>query len=290
MTKQNDRTHSGKSEANTSGWTIQGFDSQARWAFSKWLPRFEKIIRTDELTADWNSLLTGCDSQDLQWALYWAIDSLDAADHAPKKLRAFHEQSVDVLRKIKSLRPALHELVESRVLGEPVTHLYWLFFGLPIEEIIRFWGLPTDLAWFEARLKLFTGRRAPSSGARFAKVGATAAARRGAVVHVYVTECMGDPHHRETSVLLEAAAKAYNYDGRRSFSQGAVEHRYTRFCRYHREEVKEIECGVRELLSKRSKSAARVDLIPYLMARDRARAQPAIDYVKERYLKPSMPS
>jgi hypothetical protein len=279
MAKQRDRTHSGKSEANASGWTIRSLDGQARSAFSKWLPLFQKRIGTDELTAAWNVLLKGCDPQDLEWAFYWAIDNLDTADYAPEKLRAFHDQSVNVLHEIESLRPAVNKLVESKMLGEPMWYQYFALLRLPLEDAYRFRRFPADLARFEARLRLFKGRK--RSGVSAKTVNARVSAHWGAVLHFYIKECTGDLHHEETSVLLEAAAEAYNLETKTSFSQGAVEHRFTRFCRDHRKEVEEIERDIRLFRTKRLNSNDRLDLIPSLIAMAKAQAQVLIDEIKE---------
>ena len=101
MTKPNDRTHLEPGTARLSDVTIRSLDSQTQRGFGKWAPRFSERICTRERAAAWNTLEeAGCLHEDLVWAFYWAIDSIDTATDVPNRLRAFRRDSIEVLREI----------------------------------------------------------------------------------------------------------------------------------------------------------------------------------------------
>jgi hypothetical protein len=154
MTKRNDRTRAGQETANLSDLTIRSLDRQTRFSFDRWLPRFRAEIRTNEKAAAWKALKkAGCHSHDLEWAFYWAIDSIDTASYVPAKLRAFREESLNVLREILRLQPAVNTLMELQVLQEPVWQLFFGLHELPTTEAVRFFRFQVQLAKFQAMLK-----------------------------------------------------------------------------------------------------------------------------------------
>jgi hypothetical protein len=99
------------------------------------------------------------------------------------------------------------------------------------------------------------------------------------MLHVYAEQFAGSARHKETSLLLEAAAEAYNLEGT-TFSLDAVARRYTRFRRKHWKDVEEIRSDIAELRSERLKKNKQLDLIPFHIARSKARAQSLLEYVK----------
>lgn len=278
MAPRNDRTHSGENSINLSDLTIRSLDEQTQWEFGKWLPRFRIELRTNERTEAWNALEeAGCRSQDLEWALYWAIDSIDTASCIPAALLAFRKESLNVLRVIRELRPSVQRLMEARVLLEPVWRLPFGFFKLPTREVVRFGRFQEDLSQFETRLKQFTGRSATSKSITHLRAGP--AAHGEAILHVFVEEFGDRVHHEESSILLEAAADAYNLEGTK-FTEQAVTQRYTRYRAHHQREVKEIRDDMKAFRAERVMNNKPVDLIPFLLSREKIRAGEALEDLK----------
>src|SRR5438445_9056046 len=88
MVEQDDRTHSGRRATKLSAAKIPPMDREDQWAFAKWVPRFREKIRTDERMAAWDALAKKrCLPGDLEWAFYWAIDSMETASYVPAKFR-----------------------------------------------------------------------------------------------------------------------------------------------------------------------------------------------------------
>ena len=90
--------------------------------------------------------------------------------------------------------------------------------------------------------------------------------------------------HKETAVLLEAAGEAYNLDVSPSFSEAAVAQRYKRFIRSHGDEAKEIKRDLRMLRAERVKENQPLELIPFLIAREKGRARELMDLIERRPL------
>jgi hypothetical protein len=152
--------------------------------------------------------------------------------------------------------------------------LHFGFLELSMEQAHQFWKFQYELALFEARLKRLRQfiRRRKTSSRTITGLKGKVASLGEAVLHLYIKECTGGVYHKETSILLEAAAEAYNLEEKTSFAQDAVSHRYIRFRKKHRTELEEIERDIAELWSERDKGI-RVDLIPFLIARRKARFQ-----------------
>jgi hypothetical protein len=275
MAKRSERTHLGQKAARVSDLTVRSLDRQTQLMFGKWVMRFLEKIGTGEQAAAWDTLEeAGCLFEDLEWALYWAISAIDTSTCLPSRSRAFQEDSVDVLRAIGRLRPAVYKLMEDRLWGKPVWLLHFGFLELSMEQAYQFWKFQYELALFEARLKQLKQfmRRRKTSSRTITGLKAKVASLGEAVLHLYIKECTGGVYHKETSILLEAAAEAYNLEEKTSFAQDAVSHRYIRFRKKHRKELEETERDIAELWSERYKGS-RVDLIPFLMARRKARFQ-----------------
>lgn len=271
MKRQNERTHSGQTPVKVSDLTIGTLDRQTRWEFGKWIIRFQQRIRAGERAAAWNTLGEGCLDEDLYWAFFFAIDDIDSATSFPSRFLTFREDSFDVLREIRRLRPTVHKLMEAKLWAEPLWYQFLGFYELPLKQVLQFWKFQYELAFFEARLKQFTGRG--TSRTTVTALKASIASHGEAVLHIYVKESTGKFYYEETSILLEAAAQAYNLEAGTSFAQDAVSHRYTRFRKKHRKDVEEIRRDIGELWSQRLNNNMRLDLIPYLMARRKARFQ-----------------
>jgi hypothetical protein len=277
MAKRSERTHLGQKAARVSDLTVRSLDRQTQLDFHRWEIRFLESIRTTEQNTAWETLgEAGCSFDDLDWALYCAIDEIDTARSEgtatsdPARFGAFHEDAVDALRRIRGLRPALHRLMEAKLQGEPLWYQFFGLLDLPTKWVYQFWKFQYELALFEARLKQLTGKE--RSNSTVAELRAKVASSGAATLHVYIKESTGSFHHEETSFLLEAAAEAYMLEDPPSFALDAVCHRYTRFRKKHRKELEEIQRDIAELWSERFKGR-RVDLIPFLMARRKARFQ-----------------
>ena len=290
MADQKDRTSSGPRIGNVS-WTVESLDSKLRSAFKKWLPRFKKRIHnTIDAPEAWDRLLKACDAQDLEWAFFWAVDQRDADVYGPKILKDFFEQSADLLGRMNELWPPLKKLMDLRLFETPVWWAYTEFFGFTEKEVWRFFRFPADLVWFKTKLQLFGAGKKFSWSRRRAPLAFPAE-----IVSFYVNVCTGKPHHRETSLLVRVAAEAYGFampdeDEDDPFSQEAIEQDYKRRRREHGNDVGERESDIRELLARRETTSDRLDLIPFLVARKKAREKPSIDYIKGLYSKPRIPS
>ena len=275
---QNKRTRSAEDQQKVSV-TVESLDRDLRLGFIKWLPRFQTRIENSPGAAQaWDTLLEGCNEQDLEWAFYWAVDVIDTGTYVPN-LKEFNGKSADLLRRMRTLRPLLKDVMDAKVAGVPFWYAYFGLLGFSRKDAFRFRKFWADFTWFEEKLALCTGT---TKGPR--KRPKLRLALPGELLHCYVREGTGRPHHEEVSVLLEIAAKAYGLDVR-IFSQGAIEKRYKRFCRDHPQKVKELNDDIRELWRKRIEDNDRVDLIPFLVARERAREKPVIEFVKGLYEK-----
>jgi len=151
--------------------------------------------------------------------------------------------------------------------------------GFSRKDAFRFWRFWADFIRFEEKLALCTGK---AKGSR--KRPKPPLALPGELLHLYIKECTGRPHHEEVSGLLEIAAQAYGLDVK-VFSQEAIEQRYKRFCRDYPQKVKELNDDIRELWRKRIEDNERPDLIPFLVAREQAREKPLTEFVKGLYEK-----
>jgi hypothetical protein len=275
---QNKRTRSAEDQQKVSV-TVEGLDRDLRLGFIKWLPRFQTRIENSPGAAQaWDTLLEGCNEPDLEWAFYWAVDTIDTGTYLPS-LKTFHRKSFDLLRRMRTLRPVLKDVMDAKMAGVPIWYAYFGLLGFPRKDAFRFWRLWADLTWFEEKLALCTGKTKGSMNRPKAPL-----ALPGELVHLYVKECTGRPHHEEVSGLLEIAAEAYGLDVK-VFSQEAIEQRYKRFCRDYPQKVQELNDDIRELWRKRIDDNERPDLIPFLVAREQAREKPVIEFVKGLYEK-----
>src|ERR1035437_2115854 len=111
---QNNRTSSAEDQQKMSV-TVEGLDRDLRLGFIKWLPRFQTRIENAPGAAQaWDTLLEGCNEQDLEWAFYWAVDVIDTGTYLPKSLKKFHRKSADLLRGMRTLRPVLKDVMDAK--------------------------------------------------------------------------------------------------------------------------------------------------------------------------------
>jgi len=143
----------GQKVAKLSDLTFRSLDRQTRFTFGRWVLPFRRRVGARELTSAWNALEeAGCLFDDLEWALYWAIDHIDTARSeyvgttGPARFRAFHADAVDVLREIRSLRPALYKLMEAKLCAEPFWYQFFGLLDLPKEQAFQFWKFQYELA------------------------------------------------------------------------------------------------------------------------------------------------
>ena len=283
MVEQDDRTHSGRRATKLSAAKIPPMDREDQWAFAKWVPRFREKIRTDERMAAWDALAKKrCLPGDLEWAFYWAIDSMETASYVPAKLRAFAKASGEVRRKIRDLWPSLGVMMRLKILRYPVWSLFFGLLQLEKEEAVRFTKFLRELAQFEACLKLFPGKKTAAS--TLAQAQAECEAHGQVILQLFLKVFTGSVCHKETAVLLEAAGEAYNLDVSPSFSEAAVAQRYKRFIRSHGDEAKEIKRDLRMLRAERVKENQPLELIPFLIAREKGRARELMDLIDRRPL------
>ena len=275
---QNNRTRSAEDQQKMSV-TVEGLDRDLRLGFIKWLPRFQTRIENAPGAAQaWDTLLEGCNEQDLEWAFYWAVDVIDTGTYVPN-LKEFNRKSADLLRRMRTLRPLLTDVMDAKVVGVSFWYVYFGLLGLSRKDAFRFARFWADFTWFEEKLALCTGT---TKGPR--KRPNPPLALPGKLLHLYIKECTARPHHEEASVLLAIAAGAYGLDVK-VFSKDAIEQRYKRFCRDHPQKVKELNDDIRELWRKRIEDNERPDLISFLVAREQAREKPVIEFVKGLYEK-----
>jgi hypothetical protein len=306
--ERNDRTRPTEPQQNLS-LTVRGLDRDLLLGFKKWQPRFQMAIDNAVGAAQaWDTLVEGCNEQDLWWAFYWAVVVMDTGSYFPEILKEFHQKSHELLHSIRNLQPILKEVMDIKISGAPVWYEYFGFLGLSEKEAFRFWRFSADLDWFARKLALSVGEGKKSkisgsvSPSPKEKLDLSKGKRKkpkshskpllalpGELLHLYIKECSGKPHHKELSSLLELASEAYGLDVDKAFTQGAIETAYKRFCRYHSQKVNEIDEDIRELWRSRIEDNKRLDLIPFLIAREQARQERLIDYVKGLYSKPKMP-
>lgn len=294
--------------------TVGSLDRDLRLGFKNWLPRFQAAVDDAPRTADaWEALSEKCNEQDLEWAFYWAVVRIKMELYAPEAFKDFQRKSHKLLRGILRLRPTLKEVMACKFDGTPVWTQYFAFLGLSRREAVRFWIFQAYFDLFAEKLALSVGeeKASESSGSVSAYTGEKLGlsvrivkksgskskppveppsellhfntedcrfAVPGELLYLYIIDCTRRPHYRQVSVLLELAAKAYDLYA--VFTQDAVEQRHKRFSRDHPQKVKEIKDDISEMWKKRIEDNERVDLIPFLFAREKVRTQPIIDYVK----------
>jgi hypothetical protein len=318
---QNNRTGPIDDQQKVS-WTVESLDRGLRLGFKNWVRRFQTAINNAPGAVQaWKVLSEECNEQDLEWAFYWAVVRVETDMYAPEVFREFHRKSHKLLRDMLRLRPTLKEVMACKVGGVPVWYQYFGFLGLSEKEAVRFWVFQAYFDLFVAKLFLSVGKgkgsespglvsRSPR-GRLAMKVGSgktpgglpkplappiellnfnakdCTIALPAELLQLYIKGETGRPHHEEVSVLLQLAADAYGLD--EVGSGDAIEKRYKRFCRDHPGKVKEIMDDISEMWRKRIDDNERVDLIPFLVAREQARAKPIIDYIKALRSRHGMP-
>jgi len=291
---QNNRTGKTDDQQKVS-LTVGSLDRELRLGFKKWLPRFQAAIdEAPGATDTWESLSERCNEQDLEWAFYWAVDVMDTETYLPEILEEFGQKSRELLRNMQILRPLLKEVLLIKGAGIPVWHHYFGFLGLSEKEAIRFLSFQAYFDWFAAKLTLCVGKgkgsglvsrstkersdlpvRKAKKRRRHSKTTGVLPAE---LPYLYVRDSTGRPHYEEVYLLLELAADAYGLD--EFLSRDALDQRYKRLRHDHPHKVKEIIDDISEMWRKRIEDNERIDLIPFLIAREKARAKPIIDYVK----------
>jgi hypothetical protein len=242
------------------------------------MPRFWEKIGKPGRRAAWETLIAaGCLPTDLEWALYWAIDTFDTASHLPSAFQQFHRESLKVLRDIRRLRANLDSLMNVKSLGEPIWWFYSGFFEFSMKEAFRFWQLQPNLARFEKNLKQFGGRN--SRTFKLAPLKSMCACHSELILHVYVEVSTKRLFHKETSILLETAADAYSLDDI-EFTHDAVVRRYNRCRSKYRNTFDQIRSDILWLYSQRINEDKRLELIPTVIERHRERAKTLVRSIR----------
>jgi hypothetical protein len=194
--------------------------------FDRWKGRFRSALTNSGADTSWKQLLDkGCDPEDLQWALYHAVEMADSASQALRQSDSFLQAKKLVLNDIRRLRLDFQNLTKLQFVGGSAWQQALALSGLKdIPDVFK--NLPDWLSAVEQTLQfmdLLVGA-VPTKWAQFLMKS-----RGIALVHAYAEEFAGTQSSEEVADLLDAAARAFGSQESPEFTYEAVVRRQSRY-------------------------------------------------------------
>jgi hypothetical protein len=239
--------------------------------FQQWQQRFWKAVEQRGVEIAWNHMVEEecIIEEDLEWALYWAVDGINSADEAPETMASFHQARATVLRDLTRLDADLARMMNLRFADSPVWVSYAWVSGADIKREIILFNLSRALI-----LKLKEKMRVINPMTTNIKLMRSRLASEGEVwLQAYVESATNKLFRPQVAVLLEVAADAYGRLKGSVFTEDAVSRRYARYRKQYPKDFQKLKRCLKEFWSERL-DGNNVELIPFLFER---LAGPSID-------------